>query len=115
MLYNLSERTPEDHELPWAREYGCALVAYTPLGRARSRAAETVLEEIARRQGATAEAIALAFLLRDPLVFAIPKANRIEHVEANARAGEIELAPEEIAAIEAAYPKRERTGPLPMN
>jgi diketogulonate reductase-like aldo/keto reductase len=115
VLYNLSERTPEDHELPWAREYGCALVAYTPLGRARSRAAETVLEEIARRQGATAEAIALAFLLRDPLVFAIPKANRIEHVEANARAGEIELAPEEIAAIEAVFPKRERTGPLPMN
>ncbi len=115
VLYNLDERTPEDHELPWARAYGCALVAYTPLARTPSRAAAAVLEEIAHVHGATPEAVALAFLLRDPLVFAIPKANRIEHVEANARAGEIVLRPEEIAAIDAAYPKRERTGPLPMN
>jgi diketogulonate reductase-like aldo/keto reductase len=115
VLYNLSERTPEDHELPWGRAYGSALVAYTPLARSHARASETVLEEIARRHAATPEAIALAFLLRDPLVFVIPKANRIEHVEANARAGEIELAPEEIEAIGAAFPKRVRTGPLPMN
>src|SRR5580704_3855705 len=33
VLYNLDERTPEDHEMPWAREYGCAIVAYTPLGQ----------------------------------------------------------------------------------
>jgi diketogulonate reductase-like aldo/keto reductase len=63
----------------------------------------------------TPEAVALAFLLRDPLVFVIPKANQIEHVEANARAGELELSPDEIAALETAYPKRVRTGPLPMN
>jgi diketogulonate reductase-like aldo/keto reductase len=115
VLYNLAERTPEDHELPFARERDSALVAYTPLGRPQARASDAVLAEIARRHDVKPEAIALAFLLRDPLVFAIPKANRIEHVEANARAGEIELAAEEIAAIDAAFPKRVRTGPLPMN
>jgi diketogulonate reductase-like aldo/keto reductase len=115
VLYNLDERTPEDHELPWARAYGCALVAYTPLARRHSRDAEAVLQEIARRRALTPEAVALAFLLRDPLVFVIPKANNLEHVEANARAGELELSPDEIATLETAYPKRARTGPLPMN
>ncbi len=115
VLYNLDERTPEEHELPWAREYGCALVAYTPLGRTPSDAARALLERIARERNAAPAAIALAFLLRDPLVFVIPKAARIEHVEENARAGEIELAADEIAALDRAFPRRERTGPLPMN
>ena len=115
VLYNLAERTPEDHELPWAREYGCALVAYTPLGRPASLEGERVLQVIAGAHHATPEAVALAFLLRDPDVFVIPKANRIEHVEANARAGELELSPAELAALDAAFPKRKRAGPLPMN
>jgi diketogulonate reductase-like aldo/keto reductase len=115
VLYNLGERTPEDHELPWARDYGSALVAYTPLARSFSPEGERVLASIARRKAATPEAVALAFLVRDPLVFAIPKAERIEHVEANARALALALAPEEIAEIDAAFPKRARSGPLPMN
>jgi diketogulonate reductase-like aldo/keto reductase len=115
VLYNLAERTPEDHELPWARDYGCALVAYTPLGRPASAEGERVLQAVARARGATPEAVALAFLLREPSVFVIPKANRLEHVEANARAGELELSADECAALDAAFPKRERSGPLPMN
>jgi diketogulonate reductase-like aldo/keto reductase len=115
VLYNLAERTVEDHELPWAREYGCALVAYTPLGRPASAAGTRVLEAVARARGATPEAVALAFLLRDPHVFVIPKANRIAHVEANARAAELELSGDEQGALDAAFPKRERRGALPTN
>jgi len=115
VLYNLSERTPEAHELPWAREHGAAFVAYTPLARAKHARGEEVLGEIARRRGVTREAIALAFLLRDPCAFVIPKANTLAHVEANAAAGDLALAGDEIAAIDAAYPLRERTGALPMN
>lgn len=118
VLYNLMERTVEAHELPWAREYGCAVVAYTPLGSPaldpkapRSR----VLREIAERHGVTAHAVALAFLVRDPLVFAIPKASDIRHVEENARAGDLELTDEDIRAIDAAFPLRERAGALPTN
>jgi diketogulonate reductase-like aldo/keto reductase len=118
VLYNLRERTVEDHELPWAREYGCALVAYTPLGKPAfdgSERRELVLAEIGRRRGVSAQAVALAFLLRDPSVFVIPKANRIEHVEANAAAGDLVLDGEEIAALERSFPRPERVGPLPMN
>lgn len=115
ILYNLGERTPEDHEFPWARETGSAFVAYTPLARPKRPRGEEVLREIAERRHVTPEAVALAFLLRDPLSFAIPKANTIAHVEANAAAGEIVLEADEIAAIDAAYPLRERVGPLPTN
>ena len=73
------------------------------------------LAQIAAQRGVTAHAVALAFLVRHPSVFAIPKANTIEHVEANAAAGDLVLTDEEIAAIDAAYPKRVRTGSLPTN
>src|SRR5579863_8251684 len=35
VLYNLRERTIEDHELPWCEANESALVAYTPLGLPR--------------------------------------------------------------------------------
>jgi diketogulonate reductase-like aldo/keto reductase len=118
VLYNLSERTIEDQELPWARENGCAIVAYSPLGVPtldEQNKKYRVLAETAKAHGVTAHAIALAFLVIDPIVFAIPKASGIEHVEANAKAGSLKLSEDEIAAIDAAFPKRERVGPLPTN
>jgi diketogulonate reductase-like aldo/keto reductase len=118
VLYNLDERTSEDHELPWARENGCAIVAYTPLGQPVLDPCDekfAVLSAIARQHGVTAHAVALSFLTRDPLVFVIPKASRLEHVEANAAALRLELTPDEIAAIDAAHRNRERVGPLPTN
>jgi diketogulonate reductase-like aldo/keto reductase len=115
ILYNLGERTIEAHEAPWTREHDAALVAYTPLARPRGARAEAVLAKIARAHDATLEAIALAFLLRLENAFVIPKANRIAHVEANARAAAIVLREDEIAAIDRAYPVRERTGALPTN
>jgi diketogulonate reductase-like aldo/keto reductase len=116
VLYNLRQRTIEDHELPWARENGSCIVAYTPLdGIPRSGKHASVLEAVAQAHACTAHAVALAFLTRDPLTFAIPKASRPEHVRANAQAGDVTLTAHEIAAIDAAFPKRTRTGPLPTN
>lgn len=115
VLYNLDERTPEAHELAWAREYGSAFVAYTPLARTKTDAGETILREIAKRHRVTVEAIVLAFLARDPLAFVIPKANTIAHVEANAAAGDVALDRDDIAAIERAFPARPRIGALPTN
>ncbi len=115
VLYNLGERTPEANELPWAREHDCAFVAYTPLGRPRRKDGERVLEEIARCHHVTPEVVALAFIVRDPVAFAIPKANTLAHVEANATAGDLGLDDDDLARIDAAYPLRERKGALPMN
>jgi diketogulonate reductase-like aldo/keto reductase len=115
VLYNLGERTPERHELPWAHGNDSAFVAYTPLARPKTRRGELVLAEIAAAHAVTPEAVALAFLLRDPLAFVIPKASTLAHVEANAVAASLDLDAAEIAEIDAAYPSRERAGALPMN
>jgi diketogulonate reductase-like aldo/keto reductase len=118
VLYNLEQRTIEDHELPWARENGAAIVAYTPLGKPTIDAKKkryAPIAQIADKHGVTAQAVALAFLTRDERVFAIPKASRIEHVEANAAAAGLILDEDEIAAIDAAHPKRRRVGALPTN
>lgn len=74
-----------------------------------------MLEDVAQRHHVTPEAVALAFVVRDPVAFAIPKANTLAHVEANAAAGDLHLGDEELARIDAAYPARERKGALPMN
>ncbi|MBD5634671.1 MAG: aldo/keto reductase, partial [Candidatus Eremiobacteraeota bacterium] len=115
LLYNLGERTPEDHELLWARENESAFVAYTPLARPDDARGERLLAAIARERGVTAAAVALAFLARDPAAFVIPKANSRAHVEANAAAGDLELSAAESAEIDAAYPRHERVGALPTN
>jgi diketogulonate reductase-like aldo/keto reductase len=116
VLYNLGERTVEDHELPYCREHRIALVGYTPYGRgdwtdARGRA---VLERIAHKYGVTVHAVILAFLTRDANVFTIPKASTVAHVEENARGGEFRLDEDDLAAIDAAFPRRRRRGGLPV-
>jgi diketogulonate reductase-like aldo/keto reductase len=115
VLYHLGERTVEAHELPYCRERGIALVAYTPLGRGewRQGAGAAVLERIARARGVPAVVVILAFLTRDDASFAIPKAARREHVAENARAGDLRLSASEIAEIDAAFPVKRRRGGIP--
>lgn len=71
-----------------------------------------MLGEIARAHGATPHQVALAFLIRDPHVFTIPKSARVERVRKNASAAGLRLTPEEVARIEEAFPLR-RGRPLP--
>ncbi len=114
VLYHLNERGIEHGLVPLAREQGIAVVAYTPFGRGkflRSVRQRELLEGIARKHGATVHQVALAFLTREPHVFAIPKAASVAHVEENAAAGALDLEPADLAAIDAAFP-RGRAGPL---
>jgi diketogulonate reductase-like aldo/keto reductase len=118
VLYHLKERAIEHAVLPWCREHGTALVAYTPFGQspnvfdAKSKQGR-VLHEIAAEHRATARQIALAFLLRDPQVFVIPKASSSLHVEENAGAAGCRLRDTDLARIDAAFPLG-RARALPM-
>src|SRR6266436_2014211 len=62
VLYNLSRRGPQWDLVPWCRERGIAIMAYTPLGQG-SMLGNRTLAEIARRSGATPAQVALAWLL----------------------------------------------------
>lgn len=116
VLYNLGERTVEDHELSYCRQHQIAIVGYTPFGRGdwTDSAGKAVLERIARKHGVTTHAVILAFLTRDEDVFTIPKASTVAHVEENARGGEFRLDDDDIAAIDAAFPRKRRRGGLPV-
>jgi diketogulonate reductase-like aldo/keto reductase len=113
VLYHLNERGVEHRLIPYCRENGIAVVAYTPFGRGRYARAKgaSVLEEVARKRGVTARQAILAFLTRDPIVFAIPKASSVEHVGQNAAVAEVPLDDGDVEAIAAAYPVGE-DGPL---
>ena len=114
VLYNLRERGPEASLLPYCASRNVALVGYTPFGRGRFPREEAkpqgVLGRIAAGHGKTVRQVILNFLTRDPQTFAIPKASSREHVEENAGAAGWHLSPEDVAAIDAAFPVRE--GPL---
>jgi len=118
VLYHLKERAIEHAVLPWCKQHGTAVVAYSPFGHndfpsQRSKGGE-VLQEIAEARGATPRQVALSFLTRDPLAFAIPKASTPEHAAENAAAGDLVLDKDEIAAIDKAFPRGPKPRSLPM-
>jgi diketogulonate reductase-like aldo/keto reductase len=118
VLYHLQERAIEHAVIPWCEAHGTAVVAYSPFGhndfpQPRSKAGE-VLQAIAKAHGASPRQIALAFLTRQPSVFAIPKASTAEHAADNAAAGELSLSRDEIAALDKAFPRGPKPRSLPM-
>jgi diketogulonate reductase-like aldo/keto reductase len=104
VLYNLEERTIEHALLPWCETRRIPVVAYSPIG-AQSFRSSKALDQIAAARGATPRQIALAFLIRNPIVFAIPKSSSAAHVEENAAAAKITLTEDEVRKIDAAFPR----------
>ncbi len=92
--------------LDYARAHDIAVTAYSPLAQGRL-ADDPALAAIARKHGATPSQIALAWLLEQPGVGAIPKAQRAESQRANLEALSIRLDDEDRASI-GLLPKNER-------
>jgi len=118
VLYHLEERAIEHQVIPWCEEHSVAVVAYSPFGHkggfpSRHTIRGRVLDEIAQAHGVTAHAVALAFLVSTPQVFAIPKASDPEHVADNAKAGDLRLSDAELARIDRAFPRGTHARSLP--
>ena len=111
LLYNLTRRGLEFDLLPWMRERGMALMAYSPVEQARLLRNRALLG-FTRRHGMTPAQAALAWLLAKENVIAIPKASRREHVQENAGAAAIELSREQLAELDRAFPAP--AGPVPL-
>ena len=117
VLYHLQERAIEHAVIPFCTEHEIAVVAYSPFGAGNFPSAGSaggrLLAEVAKAHGATPHQIALAFLLRFHLLFAIPKAAKAEHAADNAGAAEIELGEDELRKIDAAFPRGPRRRGVP--
>jgi diketogulonate reductase-like aldo/keto reductase len=118
VLYHLEERAIEHAVIPWCKQHGVAVVGYSPFGHGQFPGPRTtggrVLKQIAAAHNATVRQVALRFLVRRPLLFAIPKASSPEHAAENARAPELDLTSAEIARIEEAFPLGSRPSHLLM-
>lgn len=113
ILYNLSQRGPEFDLALWMAARSMPLMAYSPVDRG-ALAHNGALQAIAGRHDATPAQIALAFLLAQHNVIAIPKAATPAHVEANAKALAIRLDADDMAMIDLAFPPPRRRTRLAM-
>jgi diketogulonate reductase-like aldo/keto reductase len=118
VLYHLHERAIEHAVIPWCERHNVAVVAYSPFGHGQFPTPRTsggrVLKQIADAHQATLRQVALRFLVRRSMLFAIPKAATLEHIAENAGAGDLHLTEAEISEIDQAFPLGSRPGHLPM-
>lgn len=113
VLYHLNERAIEHAVIPFCLERNIAVVAYSPFGSGSFPDSSEVLRSIAGRLHATPRQIALAFLLRSGSLFAIPKSSDPGRARENAAAADLVLDPEDVAAIDAAFPRGPRRWGVP--
>jgi diketogulonate reductase-like aldo/keto reductase len=111
VLYNLRRRGIEAGLLPWCRERGLPIQAYSPIEQGRLLR-DRVLTGVAIRHRATTAQIALAWVLRQPDMMVIPKAATLEHVRENRAALDIELTAQDLAELDRAFPPP--AGPRPL-
>ncbi|MGF1478184.1 MAG: aldo/keto reductase [Cyanophyceae cyanobacterium] len=107
VLYNLAHRGIEWDLLPWCRQQGIPIMAYSPIEQAAQGRQGLLnhpqLKAIAAQHSATPAQVALAWLLRQENVIVIPKATKIEHVKENRAALDLTLTNEDLAALDQAF------------
>ena len=113
VLYNITRRGPAYDLLPWCRERGLPLMAYSPIEQGRLPKAGA-LDAVAERHGVDRFAVALAWLLAQPGVIAIPKATELGHVDANRKAADLDLTSDDHRILDQDFPPPTRKRPLAM-
>ena len=114
VLYHVGERAIESDLLPWSQKNKIPIMAYSPVGHGRRLLNNATLKKIAERRDATPAQIAIAWVLRQSGVIAIPKASNKTHVRDNAQSVDIQLADQDFADIDREFPPPRSKQPLPM-
>ena len=113
VYYSASERNTEFDLLPWLRDNGVVMMAYSPIDQG-ALARDGTFAEIGRRHRVKAATAALAWVLRQPGVIAIPKAGTEPHLRENYRAVSIDLTADDLAQVDAQFPPPKRKHRLAM-
>jgi aldehyde reductase len=113
VLYNLGRRGIEWDLLPWCRQRGVPVMAYSPIEQGQ------ILDNpglcaLAESLGLTPARLALAWLLHQDGIIAIPKTSTRAHLEDNALAADTVLSAETLAALDVLFPPPDRATPLDM-
>jgi len=113
VLYNIARRGPEFDLLPWSAQHRMPAMAYSPVDHARLPK-RSPLDDIARAHGVSVFQVAMAWVLGQPGVCAIPKAGRVEHVRENRAALDLALSAQDHAALDAYFKPPHSKQPLEM-
>jgi diketogulonate reductase-like aldo/keto reductase len=113
VLYNLRRRGIEGGLLPWCRERGIPIQAYSPIEQGRLLR-DRALTAVAIRHRATPAQIALAWVLRHKDMMVIPKATMLEHVRENRAALDITLTEQDLGELNRAFPPPKGRRPLEL-
>src|SRR6516225_9183161 len=103
--YSVADRSIERDLLPWCKQHGVPIMAYSPLGGpGASLLRDPTLASIGAARGCSAAAVALAWIIRNGNVIAIPESGSVAHVKENAVALSLTLTPQELQTLDAVHP-----------
>jgi len=111
VLYNLSRRGIEWDLLPWLRERGIPIMAYSPIEEGRQLGNPTLIG-FARRYGMTPAQAALAWLLSKDDVMVIPKTSSRARLKENLDALNQKPTSSQLAELDRLFPPP--AGPIPL-
>jgi diketogulonate reductase-like aldo/keto reductase len=111
VYYSASRRGIEFDLLPWQRERAVATMAYCPIDEG-TLAKNAALAALGKERGATAAQVALAWVLSQPDLIAIPKAVKAAHLRQNFAAADMVLSADELTRIDRHFPPPRRRTPL---
>jgi diketogulonate reductase-like aldo/keto reductase len=113
VLYNATRRGIEFTLMPWCHKHRVPIMAYSPVEQGRLLGLPA-LKRMAQLHDATPAQVALAWVLRQEGVVAIPKASHLVHVRENRDALELDLTPDDLAELDEEFPPPTGLTPLEM-
>ena len=116
VLYHLGSRGVEVALKPWMAAHAMPMMAYCPLAQGGSLVHglldSPAVAEVARRHGASAAQVLLAWVMRDGRTIAIPKAATAAHARNNAGSADLVLSKDDLGMLDAAFPAPSERVPL---
>ena len=113
VLYNLTRRGIEFDLTALCRARGLPIMAYSPIEQGRMLG-DAALKAVGARHNATPAQIALAWIIRQDGMIAIPKAASEKHLRENRAAIDLALGADDLAELDKAFPPPERKRSLEM-
>lgn len=113
VLYNLTRRGIEFDLTALCRARGLPIMAYSPIEQGRMLG-DAALKAVGARHNATPAQIALAWIIRQDGMIAIPKAASEKHLRENRAAVDIVLSADDFAELDQAFPPPKRKRSLEM-
>ena len=111
ILYNLSRRGPEFDLIPWCENHNIPVMAYAPIEQGRIMKNHDLLD-LAGKLNVAPSVLALAWVIRNPLMIAIPKTSSIKHLRENTKALDLTLDQDVLQRLDKIFLPPTRKQPL---